>query len=278
MSTQAKTRSPEVDKLSCIPETQQSQQADGWRSWWWEWRILWRCWIQNRVILRLRHSRIRIQVMRTLLTHRTHRLHRLLGAQNGKGKCKCKSKTKEGQDITEERAVNRSKKPAALFTAEEEQKLVDFLYDNEILYNKALMDYKDRSKREAVWDKFCTENNMDKDDCQRWFQSQHTLFGKVTHMKSGQGEPQLAERQKWIRGNFPFLRDHIVHHLTAKSEFRVPRGSASQVSAAAAHHPDARPCMWNRHRILLIQNPLMTHQTHATWIHIPLLLDHVASV
>ena len=60
----------------------------------------------------------------------------------------------------------------------------------QILYNKRLMDYKDRSKREAVWDKICEENNLDRDACQRWFQSQRTLFGKVTHMKSGQGEPE----------------------------------------------------------------------------------------
>ena len=94
------------------------------------------------------------------------------------------------------------------------------------------MDYKDRSKREAVWAKFC-ENNLDKDACQKWFQSQRTLFGKVTHMKSGQGEPVLTERQKWIRDNFDFLRDHIVRHLTAKSEFRAPMGSASQANATA---------------------------------------------
>ena len=73
-------------------------------------------------------------------------------------------------------ADKRSKKPPVLFTAEQEQKIVDFLRDNEILYNKRLMDYKDRSKREAVWDKFCEENNLNKDACQKWFQSQRTLF------------------------------------------------------------------------------------------------------
>ena len=108
---------------------------------------------------------------------RIHRIHRLLGTQKGK-------------------ADKRSKKPAVLFSAEEEQKLVDFLRDNEIFYNKSLIDYKDRSKRETVWDKYCKENNLDKDACQRWFQSQWTLFRKVTQMKLGQGEPQLTERQK----------------------------------------------------------------------------------
>ena len=136
------------------------------------------------------------------------------GTQSGKGKGKGK-------------ADKRSKKPAVLFSAAEEQKLVEFLCDNELLYNKHLMDYKNRSKRELVWDKICKENNLDKDACQRWFQSLRTIFGKVTHMKSGQGEPQLMERQRWTRDNFHFLRDHIVHHLTAKSEFRPPKGFIS---------------------------------------------------
>ena len=52
-------------------------------------------------------------------------------------------------------------------------------------------------------------------------------------MKSGQGEPVLKERQKQTRDNFDFLRHHIVHHLTVKSKFGAPKGSASQASAAA---------------------------------------------
>ena len=140
--------------------------------------------------------------------------------------------TREGQYVSEEKADKRGKKAAALLSAEKEQKLVDFLRDNEILY-KSLKDYKDRSKREAVWDQFCEENNFDKDVCQRWFQSQHTLFGKVTHMELVMGEPQLTERQKWTRDNFDFLRDHIVRYLKGKSEFRAPKVSSSQASAAA---------------------------------------------
>ena len=65
--------------------------------------------------------------------------------QSGKGKGK---------------ADKRSKKPPVLFIAEQEQKIVDFLRDNEIFYNKSLMDYRSPPpKREAVWDKFCEENN-----------------------------------------------------------------------------------------------------------------------
>ena len=99
----------------------------------------------------------------------------------GTQKCKGKGKGK---------ADKRSKKPAVLFSAEEVQKLVDFLHDNEILYTKRLMDYKDRSKREAVWDKFC-ENNLDKDASQRWFQSTvHTLRKGHSHEVRGRNGPE----------------------------------------------------------------------------------------
>ena len=128
--------------------------------------------------------------------------------------------TQKGKGTGKGKGDKRSKKPPVLFSPEEEQKVVDFLHYNEILYYKRLMDYKDRSKREALWAKFCEE-------------SQRTLFGKVAHMKSSQGEPVLTERQKWTRDNFDFLRDHIMRHLTAESEFRAHKGSASQASAAA---------------------------------------------
>ena len=154
------------------------------------------------------------------------------GTQKSKQKGKGKSTTREGQFVSEEKADKRVKKTAVVFTAENEQKLVDFLRDNEILYNKRLQDYKDRSKREAVWGQFY-ENNLDKHACQRWFQGQCTLFGKVTDMKSVLGRPQLTEWQKWSRDNFHFLMDHIVCHVKGKSEFRAPKGSASQASAAA---------------------------------------------
>ena len=59
---------------------------------------------------------IRIYVMRI------HRIHRLL---EGHRRAKAKARAR----------LKRSKKPTVLFSAVEEQKLVDFSQDNEILYN-----------------------------------------------------------------------------------------------------------------------------------------------
>ena len=175
MSTRA--RSPEVDELSCVPETQQAAGVE----------------------------ELVVGVEDPLEMSDTEQGETELETQ---------------QDLDTSDEDTQDTQAAAATT------------QNEILYNKRLMDYKDRSKREAVW-RFCEENNLDTDACQKWFQSQSTLFMKVTHMKSGQGEPVLTERQKRTRDNFDFLRDHIMHHLTAKSEVGAPKGSASQASAAA---------------------------------------------
>ena len=147
MSTRA--RSPEVDELSCVPET---QQAAG---------------VEELVVgvedpLEMSDTEqgdigLEKQHKSDTSDEDTEDTQAAAATQKSKGTGK---------------ADKRSKKHPVLFSAEQEQKIVD---------------YKDRSKREAVWAKFC-ENNLDKDACQKWFQSQRTLFEKVTHMKSRQGE------------------------------------------------------------------------------------------
>ena len=131
-----RARSPEVDELSCVPETQQSQQAAE---------------VEELVMgvedpLEMSDTEqgdfgLETQHDSDSSDEDTQDTQAAGGTQKGKGKDKCE-------------ADKRSKKPIVLYTAEEEQKLVDFLRDNEILYSKRLMDYKDRSKREAVCERF----------------------------------------------------------------------------------------------------------------------------
>ena len=123
MSTQARARSPEVDELGCVPETQQSQQAAG---------------VEELVVgvedpLEMSDTEqggIALQTQQDSDSSDediadTQDTQVAGGTQKGKGK----SRTREGQQVSEEKAEKRSKKPAVLFTAGEEQKLVDFLCD-----------------------------------------------------------------------------------------------------------------------------------------------------
>ena len=166
-STQVQGRSPELEELTCVPKSQQSQQAAGVE-------------VVVGVEGPLQMSDTEEgdivpetqqdsdssdeDIADTQDTQAAGGTHK----GKGKGKGKGKSMTREGQYVSEEKADKRVKKAIVLFTADNERKLVDFLCDNEILY-KHLKDHKDRSKREAVWDKFCEENNLEKDACQKWF-------------------------------------------------------------------------------------------------------------
>ena len=57
----------------------------------------------------------------------------------------------------------------------EELKMVEFLKENELLYSKKLMNYKDPNKIEAIWDNFYAKNNIEKAECKGWFKSQRTM-------------------------------------------------------------------------------------------------------
>ena len=237
-----------MDELSCVPETQQSQQADR----------------MEELVVGLEDPPEMSDTEQGDFGLETQHDSESSDEDTQKGK---------GKGNTDK----RSKKPDVLFSVEEEQKLVDFLRDNEILYNKRLMDYKDRSNIEAVWDKFC-ENNLHKDACQRWFQSQHILFEKVTDMKPGQVEALLTDRQKWTRDNSYSSGTTSCAILQQKVNSGLPRGLLLKPVQQRAHHPDGRLCTQNRSRILLFQSQLMTHETSRTWKHIHLLLDRVLSV
>ena len=104
MSTRA--RSPKVDKLSCVPETQQSQQATG---------------VEELVVgvedpLEMSDTEqgdtgLETQHESDTSDEDTQDTQAAGGTQMGKGTGK---------------ADKRSKKPAVLFSAEQEQKLVDY--------------------------------------------------------------------------------------------------------------------------------------------------------
>ena len=43
---------------------------------------------------------------------------------------------------------------------EKQEETIDHLKDNELIYNKCLVDFKNLNKWEALWDGFCAENKM----------------------------------------------------------------------------------------------------------------------
>ena len=134
MFTQVQARSPELEELTCVPETQQSQQAAGL-----EVRVEDPLEIQKRVTLHLRHSRIGIQVMSTLLTHRKHRL---LGGHR-RARVKANQQQGRGNMYRKRRLTKEPRKPLLISMLRRSRNWWSFCMTNSL--RQTLKDYKDWS-------------------------------------------------------------------------------------------------------------------------------------
>ena len=106
---------------------------------------------------------------------------------------------------------------AADLNEEEEEAMVEFLTDHELLYNKKLQDYRDKNKKQALWDEIAAKLGKDVKLLQTWYESVRTRYGKILkdNKKSGSGLLHLTQRQQWIFNKFQL--PPLVHCTLSKT-------------------------------------------------------------
>jgi hypothetical protein len=102
-----------------------------------------------------------------------------------------------------------------------EEGILDWIKENEVLYNKGNEGWKDTGKRKALWATKAEQIGITATELSTWFLSLRTKFGKLTKDKSGDGAKRFTDRDKWILTNLAFLKVHI---------FRVPSRVGVSVS------------------------------------------------
>ena len=95
--------------------------------------------------------------------------------------------------------------------------------------------FKDKQRKERLWETVAASRNLPVSTVKKWFDTQHTRYGKLTQTKSGQAAAKNTERQTWLKDSFGFLRGHIRRKGVSKSSgFKSPL----RPSAATASVPD----------------------------------------
>lgn len=99
---------------------------------------------------------------------------------------------------------------------QQEESMLDFLLENEYLWDIKLTGFRDKAKKARVWeeqaDALSTEvDKITVEHLQGWFRSLRDCFTRLDKKKSGDGTPTLTEREKWIKQKFQFLT-RIVRH------------------------------------------------------------------
>jgi hypothetical protein len=110
-----------------------------------------------------------------------------------------------------EKKNKRAKKTPCSLNLEEEDQMLDFLRDNPVLWNMKMTDYRRKDKKDKIWEDQAQLMNRTTDTLKGWFRSLRDTFTRLDRKKSGDGAPQLTEREDWIISKFAFLKTITRH-------------------------------------------------------------------
>ena len=117
----------------------------------------------------------------------------------------------------------------------DEEAIVDFMKQHEELLDKTHDKFKDKQRKEKLWETVAASRNLPVCTVKKWFNTQCTSYGKLTQTKSGQAVAKNTKRQTSLKDSFSFLRGHIRRKGVSKSSgFKSPL----RPSAATASVPD----------------------------------------
>ena len=87
----------------------------------------------------------------------------------------------------------------------DEEAIVEFVKQHKELYDKTNDSFKDKQKKERLWESLAATRNLPVRTVKKWFETQCTRYGKLTQTKSGQAAEKSTERQTWLKDSFSFL-------------------------------------------------------------------------
>ncbi|XP_066296187.1 uncharacterized protein [Branchiostoma lanceolatum] len=105
----------------------------------------------------------------------------------------------------------RAKKTSYSLDAEVEKALVEWIKENDILWNSKLIRYKRIDLKEALWNEKAKELEKTATYLKGWWRSIKDIFTRLHKRKSGDGPKDLTEREEWIFATCTFLGPLVRH-------------------------------------------------------------------
>ena len=75
----------------------------------------------------------------------------------------------------------------------DEEAISEFVKQHEQLYDKTNDSFKDKQKKERLWETLLSTRKLPVNTVKKWFKTQHTRHGKLTQVKSGQAAEKSTE-------------------------------------------------------------------------------------
>ena len=114
------------------------------------------------------------------------------GRETGKGREENTKDTDTDVESTKSRQKKGQMKSIFLNNSDEEA-IVGFIKQHEELYDKTNESFKYKQKKERLWESLAATRNFPVNTVKKWFNTQHTRYGKLTQTKSGQAAKKSTE-------------------------------------------------------------------------------------
>ena len=76
-----------------------------------------------------------------------------------------------------------------------EEAMVDFVKDHQELYDKTQEKFKDKAKKDCLWERFASSCNLSVKECKTYIESQRIRYEKLKQCKSDQAPNKMTGRQ-----------------------------------------------------------------------------------
>ena len=111
----------------------------------------------------------------------------------------------------------------------DKEAIVEFVKQHEELYDKTNDSFKDKQKKERLWELLAATRNLPVKTVKKWLKTQHTKYSKLAKTKSGQAAEKSTEQQTWLKDSFSFLLGHIRRKgVSMSSAFKSPETFCSR--------------------------------------------------
>ena len=79
--------------------------------------------------------------------------------------------------------------------------MLEFLQENPIIWDTKKIDYRRTDKKMKLWADKAEELGKTVDHLQGWYRSLRDTHTRLDKTKSGDGAPDLTEREQWVSDN-----------------------------------------------------------------------------
>lgn len=89
--------------------------------------------------------------------------------------------------------------------------MLEFLQENPMLWDIKLTDFRRTDKKNKLWEDQAARLGKTSDYLKGWFKSIRDNYTRLDKKKSGDGAPDLTEREKWLKDSLGFLKAATRH-------------------------------------------------------------------